>query len=86
MEYVPEVLLKSENNVKLLQGIQYQALRIILKAPPRSSSKDMHAKANLETMSTRLKRLNKNYWDKCQTNENELIEKLNDDQEGADCG
>ena len=86
MEYVPEVLLKSENNVKLLQGIQYQALRIILKAPLRSSSKDMHAKANLETMSTRLKRLNKNYWDKCQTNENELIEKLNDDQDGADCG
>jgi len=76
MEYVPTVVLESENNVKLLQGVQYQALRIILKEPLRASSTEMHTKANLETISTRLNKLNDNYWDKCRRNGNELIEKL----------
>ncbi len=76
MEYIPTVVLKSEDNVKLLQGVQYQALRIILKEPLRASSTEMHTKANLETISTRLNKLNDNYWDKCRRNGNELIEKI----------
>jgi len=76
MEYVSKVIVESENNVKLLQGFQYQALRIILKEPLRASITEMHTKANLKTMSTRLNNLNDNYWNKCRMNGNELIEKL----------
>jgi hypothetical protein len=83
MEYVPMVLLQSKRNVELLQGVQYQALRIILKAPHRASSTEMHRKANIDTMAVRLNNLNDSYWMKCRLNGNELIEKLfvdNDDE------
>jgi len=39
-------------------------------------STEIQTKADLETMSTRLNKLNDNYWHKCRLNGNELIEKL----------
>ena len=76
MEYAPPVLLQSKNNIATLQIIQNQALRIILKAPYRTPIKDLHAKANIETIDSRINKLNDNYWLNCKLNNNELIEQL----------
>ena len=60
----------------MCQGVQYQALRIIYKAPIKTSSKEMHTKANIETMNERLTNLSKSYLRRAISNDNKLISKL----------
>lgn len=76
MEYASPLLILSDHNIKLLQGIQYQALRIIYKAPFMASSKELHSKANLETVHIRLLNLSKNYVIRVTKSENPLFAKL----------
>jgi hypothetical protein len=45
MEYAAPLTILSNANIKLLQGVQHQALRIIFKAPLIASSAELHAKA-----------------------------------------
>ena len=77
MEYAPSLTLQSPHNVALLQGIQYQALRIIFKAPINTSSKELHGKANLDTLAIRLEKLKNNYLKSALNTNNPLIELLN---------
>ena len=76
MEYAPPLSLISSSNVAKLQGIQYRALRIIYKAPLKASSTELHNKAQLDTMHTRLTNLSKKYLEKAINNNNELISVL----------
>ena len=74
MEYALSLILQSSHNVEMLQGIQYQALRIIYKAPLMTSIKELHSKANIVTLDSRLKQLNNNYLNSALNSENPLLE------------
>jgi len=73
MEYAPPLSLISTSNISKLQGVQYQALRIIYKAPLKSSSTDLHNKAKISTVNIRLNYLSKKYLTKAIYTNNELI-------------
>ena len=73
MEYAPPLSLISTSNISRLQGVQYQALRIIYKAPLKSSSTDLHNKAKISTVNIRLNYLSKKYLTKAIYTNNELI-------------
>ena len=76
MEYAAPLIIVSDNNIKRLQGIQYQALKIILKAPFMESSSAMHKTANIESIKIRLEKLSTNYLTKAINSNNPLITKL----------
>ncbi len=77
MEYAPSLILRTKSNIDNLKAVQYHALRTIFKAPLRTSSTELHKKANLETVETRLNKLNKNYMENCKNSQNDLINLLN---------
>ena len=54
MEYAAPLTILSNANIKLLQGVQYQALKIIYKAPFMASSTELHLKAGIENIDNRL--------------------------------
>lgn len=70
------VISKTNNN--LLQIIQNNALRIILKKPLMTKTRivDLHKEANLEMLDTRLKKLRKRYKEKALTNKNPVFNEL----------
>ena len=76
VEYAPPVLLRSRNNISTLQIIQNKALRIILKVPYRTSTTELHDRKAIETIATRINKLNNNYWRNCDLYNNQLIKKL----------
>jgi hypothetical protein len=78
MEYASPLIILRKGNIKLFQGIQYHALRIIFKAPFMASSTELHQKANLCTVSERLFMLSKNYLAKATISGNPLISLLLD--------
>ena len=80
MEYAAPLSLITKSNINKLQGIQYQALRIIYKAPLKSSSTELHNKANQETMKIRQEKLSSNYLIKATCSNNELINSLIDNR------
>ena len=55
------------------QGIQYQALRIIFKAPPKASSIELHQRAKVNSIKTRLSNLSLKYLIRAINTNNELI-------------
>jgi hypothetical protein len=73
MEYAPPLSLISSVNIAKLQGIQYQALRIIFKAPIKTSSTELHNKAKLNQIKVRLTNLSHKYLVKAINTNNELI-------------
>ncbi len=68
MEFAPPLSLISTSNISKLQGVQYQALRIIYKTSLKASSTDLHNRAKLSTVNIRL-----NYLTKAINTNNELI-------------
>jgi len=76
MEYAAPLTILSNANIKLLQGVQHQALRIIFKAPLIASSAELHAKANIQTMQERILDLSKRYVDRASKYDNPLIKSL----------
>jgi len=73
MEYAPPLFLISPVNIAKLQGIQYQALRIIYKAPIKTSSTELHSKAKINQMKVRLTNLSNKYIVKAINTNNEII-------------
>jgi len=76
MDYAAPLTLLSNANIRLLQGVQYQALRIIFKAPYMASSTELHAKAGIESIKQRLMGLSKKYVERATKVSNPLILKL----------
>ncbi len=76
MEYATSLSLISSVNIVKLQGIQYQALRIIYKSPIKTSSTELHKKTKLNQMKARLTNLTHKYIVKALNTYNELIGNL----------
>ncbi len=77
MKYATSLSLISSVNIFKLQGIQYQALRIIYKSPIKTSSTERKwAKTNLNQMKARLTNLTHKYIVKALNTYNELIGNL----------
>lgn len=84
-EYAPQLLTQSKK-INRLQGIQYQALKIIYNKKDYienefqiHSSREMHKESNLDKIDIRLNMLSQKYLQKNITNNNELIRKLIDE-------
>ncbi len=73
MDYAAPLTLLSNANIRLLQGVQYQALRIIFKAPYMTSSSQLHAKEGVESIKQRLMGLSKKYVERATKVSNALI-------------
>ena len=69
----------SNYNINKLQGIQYQALKIIYKEKVMCSSNYLHDISGIKTIETRLYDLSAKYIEKAILNNNELIIKLLND-------
>ncbi len=76
MEYAAPLTILSNANIRLLQGVQYQALRIIYKAPLMASSTELHLKAGIENIHNRLLGLSKKFVERASKVGNPLILKL----------
>jgi hypothetical protein len=74
LEYAAPILVLNDYNIKKLHGIQYQALRIILKKPIKTSNKEMHEECNIIQIENRLFNLSRNYLNR--NKENPLIGSL----------
>lgn len=79
IEYAAPILIVNDSNIRRLHGIQYSALRIILKKPIKTSSKEMHKETNLLTIEERLYKLANNYLVK--NEENPLIKQINSSED-----
>ena len=76
MEYASPLTQLRMVNIKTLQGIQYNALRIIFKAPLATSSAELHTRAKIETIRSRIAKLSQNYLNNANKYNNELIVQL----------
>ena len=79
MEYAAPVLISSNYFKTAMNGIQYKALRIIFKEPPRCSSTLLHCRAKIATIEDRLNFLATNYLKNASLNCNPIIETLIED-------
>jgi len=73
MEYAAPLTILSNANIRLLQGAQYQALRIFYKAPLMAFSTELHLKVGIENIHNRLLGLSKKYVERASKVGNPLI-------------
>lgn len=74
LEYAAPILVLKQANINRLKGIQYHALRIILKKPIMTSSKELHELAGIAELEDRLYSLSTNYLKK--NEENPIVQML----------
>ena len=78
MECASPLTLITPVNASKLQEIQYQSLKLIYKASTKASSTELHSKAKLATMLTRLTNLSEKYPIKAHNTNNQLFANLID--------
>ena len=76
MEYTAPTLLMSKYFMQQMQGVQYRALKIILKKGYKTSSTYLHSTAKIETIEERFKKISINYLNNAILNKNPLILEL----------
>ena len=78
LEHAAPLVIMSESNVKKLQGIQYQSLKIIAKESLGCSSQYLHDLFQIETIESRLYNLSSKYLELAIRNKNPMIINLID--------